>query len=142
MSVLPPGKPGFRAAQRATTTPEGITAVDTWTIYTPEGEYAVTAANIHMALGTWEQEHHVNAAEASVLAVVNDGRRTVLYVDGSRIARNPTQPSTGIATLGKPFVLGATQFDESYGQGLYGSLGDTRIVNRALPVRDFLTPFD
>jgi hypothetical protein len=76
------------------------------------------------------------------LAVVNDGRRTVLYVDGSRIARNPTQPSTGIATLGKPFVLGATQFDESYGQGLYGSLGDTRIVNRALPVRDFLTPFD
>lgn len=86
MSVLPPGKPGFRAAQRATTTPEGITAVDTWTIYTPEGEYAVTAANIHMALGTWEQEHHVNAAEASVLAVVNDGMRPPLVIAGNEDA--------------------------------------------------------
>ncbi|MFJ6833966.1 LamG-like jellyroll fold domain-containing protein [Streptomyces sp. NPDC091209] len=75
------------------------------------------------------------------VAVVNDGRRTVLYVDGSKIARNPTQPSTGIATLGKPFVIGATQFDESFGQGFYGWIGDTRIVDHALPVRDFLTPF-
>ena len=86
--------------------------------------------------------HAVPVGRWMHIAVVNDGRRTVLYVDGSRIARNPTQPSTGIATLGKPFVLGATQSDERYGQGLYGSLGDTRIVNRALPVRDFLTPFD
>ncbi|WP_405586527.1 LamG-like jellyroll fold domain-containing protein [Streptomyces sp. NBC_01092] len=75
------------------------------------------------------------------IAVVNDGRRTVVYVDGSKIARNPTQRSTGIATLGKPFVLGATQFDERFGQSFYGWIGDTRIVNRALPVRDFLTPF-
>ncbi|WP_443044693.1 hypothetical protein [Streptomyces sp. DHE17-7] len=51
--------------------------------------------------------------------MVNDGRRTVVYVDGSRIARNPTAPSTGIATLGKPFVLGATQFDGKFGQGFY-----------------------
>ncbi|MGW0966055.1 LamG-like jellyroll fold domain-containing protein [Streptomyces sp. NPDC002516] len=75
------------------------------------------------------------------VAVVNDGRRTVLYVDGSKIARNPTQPSTGIATLGKPFVIGATQFDESFGQGFYGWIGDTRIVDHALPVKDFLAPF-
>ncbi|MEV8032508.1 LamG-like jellyroll fold domain-containing protein [Streptomyces sp. NPDC086182] len=75
------------------------------------------------------------------VAVVNDGRRTVLYVDGSKIARNPTQPSTGIATLGKPFVIGATQFDESFGQGFCGWMGDTRIVDHALPVRDFLMPF-
>ncbi|MFD5636630.1 LamG-like jellyroll fold domain-containing protein [Streptomyces sp. NPDC127077] len=74
------------------------------------------------------------------VAVVNDGRRTVLYVDGSKIARNPTQPSTGIATLGKPFVIGATQFDETFGQGFYGWIGDTRIVDRALPARDFLKP--
>ncbi|WP_392969996.1 LamG-like jellyroll fold domain-containing protein [Streptomyces sp. LN245] len=74
------------------------------------------------------------------VAVVNDGRRTVLHVDGSKIARNPIQPSTGIATLGKPFVIGATQFDESFGQGFYGWIGDTRVVDRALPVRDFLKP--
>ncbi len=35
------------------------------------------------------------------VAVVNDGRRTVTYVDGSRIARNADEDSRGITTLGK-----------------------------------------
>lgn len=85
--------------------------------------------------------HSVPVGRWMHIAVVNDGRRTVMYVDGSRIARNPAQPSTGITTLGKPFVLGATQFDEEYGQGFYGWMGDTRIVGRPLPVREFLTSF-
>ncbi|GAA4632099.1 metallophosphoesterase [Actinoallomurus vinaceus] len=75
------------------------------------------------------------------VAVVNDGRRTIVYVDGSKIARNPSQPSTGIATLGKPFAIGATQFAERFGQGFYGWIGDVRISSRALRPRDFLTPF-
>ncbi|WP_414640382.1 LamG-like jellyroll fold domain-containing protein [Amycolatopsis sp.] len=74
------------------------------------------------------------------LAVVNDGRRTVIYVDGSKIARNPTQESRGITTMGKPFVLGGTQFTGQYGQGFYGWIGDVRIVSRALSTREFLTP--
>ncbi|MFD5631022.1 LamG-like jellyroll fold domain-containing protein [Streptomyces sp. NPDC127072] len=86
--------------------------------------------------------HAVPVGRWMHIAVVNDGRRTVMYVDGSKIARNPSQPSTGIATLGKPFVIGGTQFDENFGQGFYGWIGDTRIVNRALPVRDFLTSFE
>ncbi|PNG91521.1 LamG-like jellyroll fold domain-containing protein [Streptomyces malaysiensis] len=73
------------------------------------------------------------------IAVVNDGHHTVVYVDGSKIARNPGQPSTGIATLGKPFVIGATQFQEKFGQGFYGWIGDTRIVKRALAPKDFMT---
>ena len=77
MSAFPPGKPGFRTAQRATTTTEGITAVDTWTIYTPEGEYVVAAADIRMALGTWELEHHVNSG---VVAVVNNGMQPPLVI--------------------------------------------------------------
>ncbi|MFC9054517.1 LamG-like jellyroll fold domain-containing protein [Streptomyces anthocyanicus] len=84
--------------------------------------------------------HAVPVGRWMHIAVVNDGRRTVMYVDGSRIARNPAQPSTGIATLGKPFVLGGTQFDERFGQGFYGWMGDTRIVGRPLSVREFLTP--
>jgi hypothetical protein len=86
--------------------------------------------------------HAVPTGRWMHVAVVNDGRRTVMYVDGSRIARNPAQPSTGIATLGKPFVIGATQFDERYGQGFYGWIGDTRIVGRPLRIDEFLTPFD
>ncbi|GAA3778374.1 metallophosphoesterase [Plantactinospora mayteni] len=75
------------------------------------------------------------------IAVVNDSRRTVVHVDGSRIARNPSQPSTGIATLGRPFVVGATSFDLKYGQGFYGWIGDIRITARALRPKDFLTPY-
>ncbi|MET8433195.1 LamG-like jellyroll fold domain-containing protein [Streptomyces sp900116325] len=74
------------------------------------------------------------------IAVVNNGHRTVMYVDGSKIARNPSRSATGIATLGKPFVIGGTQFAEQFGQGFYGWIGDTRIVNRALAPKDFMAP--
>ncbi|TWE23380.1 LamG-like jellyroll fold domain-containing protein [Prauserella muralis] len=83
--------------------------------------------------------HAVPVGRWMHLAVVNDGRRTVLYVDGSRIARNAAEYSRGISTLGKPFALGGTQFNEQYGQGFYGWIGDTRIVSRALRPEEFLT---
>lgn len=73
------------------------------------------------------------------VAVVNDGRHTTMYVDGSRIVRNAAEEGRGIATLGKPFALGGTQSAESYGQGFYGWIGDTRIVSRALRPDEFLT---
>ncbi|WP_051799069.1 LamG-like jellyroll fold domain-containing protein [Catenuloplanes japonicus] len=73
------------------------------------------------------------------IAIVNDSRRTTIYIDGSKIARNPTQASKGITTMGKPFTIGATQFAEKFGQGFYGWIGDVRITARALPARDFLT---
>ncbi|MCA2218143.1 LamG-like jellyroll fold domain-containing protein [Jidongwangia harbinensis] len=72
------------------------------------------------------------------VAVVNNGRRTIVWVDGSKIARNPTQPAHGIATLGRPFVLGATSFDLKYGHGFYGWLGDVRITAKALRPEQFL----
>ena len=75
------------------------------------------------------------------VAIVNDSRRTVIRIDGSPIVRNPRRPSRGIATLGRPFVLGATSFDLKYGQGFYGWIGDVRITGRALAPAQFLTPF-
>ncbi len=72
------------------------------------------------------------------VAVVNNGRRTLVYIDGSKIARNPSQPSHGIATLGRPFVLGAQSYDLGYGQGFYGYMGDVRITGRALTPQQFL----
>jgi hypothetical protein len=62
-----------------------------------------------------------------------------MYVDGARIARNAAEDSRGITTQGRPFVIGATQFALRYGQGFYGSVGDTRIVARALRPNEFLT---
>ncbi|MFF5986823.1 LamG-like jellyroll fold domain-containing protein [Prauserella flavalba] len=83
--------------------------------------------------------HAVPVGRWMHVAVVNDGRHTVLYVDGSRIARNAAERSRGITTLGKPFAIGGTQFAERYGQGFYGWIGDTRIVARALRPNQFLT---
>ena len=74
------------------------------------------------------------------LAVVNDGRRTVVYVDGSRVLRNAGEPSKGIMTLGKPFVIGATQYAGRFDQGFYGWIGDVRIASRPLRPAEFLAP--
>lgn len=73
------------------------------------------------------------------VALVNDGRHTVMYVDGSKIVRNASEESRGISTLGKPFAIGGTQLDLKYEQGFYGWIGDTRIVSRALRPDQFLT---
>ncbi|MFI6762587.1 LamG-like jellyroll fold domain-containing protein [Micromonospora sp. NPDC050417] len=76
------------------------------------------------------------------IAVVNNSRATTVYVDGSKIARNPTQLSTGIATLGLPFAIGATSSNLKYSQGFYGWIGDVRITGRALRPAEFLTPYE
>ena len=83
--------------------------------------------------------HAVPTGRWMHVAVVNDGRHTTMYVDGSRIARNASEESRGISTLGKPFAIGGTPFAGSYGQGFYGWLGDIRIVARALRPDQFLT---
>ncbi len=102
-------------------------------------QYVVYPADADADPTSWS--HAVPVGRWMHVAVVNDTRRTTVYVDGSPIARNPAQPSRGIATLGKPFALGGTQFAQRYGQGFYGWLGDVRIVGRALKPRQFLTPY-
>ncbi|HUQ57289.1 LamG-like jellyroll fold domain-containing protein [Lentzea sp.] len=83
--------------------------------------------------------HAIPVGRWTHVAVVNDGRRTTMYVDGAKIARNAAEESRGITTQGKPFVIGATGFALKYGQGFYGSIGDTRVVGRALRPDQFLT---
>ncbi|GAA0794538.1 LamG-like jellyroll fold domain-containing protein [Spirilliplanes yamanashiensis] len=101
-------------------------------------QYVVYPADTDADPTSWS--HAVPVGRWLHVAVVNDARRTVMYVDGSPIARNPAQPARGIATLGRPFALGGTQFAGRYGQGFHGFLGDVRIVSRALTPREFLTP--
>ncbi len=98
-----------------------------YVLYTDEGDHNPTSWSHALPVGVW---HHV--------AVVNDGRRSTVYVDGSRIARNPAQPARGVATLGRPFTLGGTSFDLKYDQSFYGWIGDTRITARALRPEQFL----
>ncbi|HEX7304005.1 LamG-like jellyroll fold domain-containing protein [Lentzea sp.] len=97
-------------------------------VYPVPGDADPTSWSHALPVGRWT---HV--------AVVNDGRRTTMYVDGAKIARNAAEESRGITTQGKPFVIGATGFNLQYGQGFYGSLGDTRVTGRALRPDQFLT---
>ena len=101
-------------------------------------QYAVYPARQDAQPTSWS--HALPLGRWMHVAIVNDGRHTTVYVDGSKIARNPAQPSTGIATVGKPFVLGGTQSGEVFGQGFYGWMGDVRIAARALDPKEFLAP--
>ncbi|WP_371663799.1 LamG-like jellyroll fold domain-containing protein [Streptomyces sp. NBC_00280] len=72
------------------------------------------------------------------LAVVNDGRHTTLYVQGCPVVRNPTATSTGITSVGLPWLLGGYEYAGKIDQILHARLGDVRIVERALPVTSFM----
>jgi len=83
--------------------------------------------------------HAIPPGRWTHVAVVNDGQHTIAYVDGSKIVRNPTQAAHGIATVGKPFLIGATQYGGLFDQSFYGWIGDARICDRALSPGQFLT---
>ncbi|MFJ8463812.1 LamG-like jellyroll fold domain-containing protein [Streptomyces swartbergensis] len=72
------------------------------------------------------------------LAVVNDGRRTTLYVEGCPVLRNPRASSVGITSVGLPWLLGGYEYGGKIDQIFHGRLGDVRIVARALPVTSFM----
>ncbi|MBM2623085.1 metallophosphoesterase [Actinoplanes sp. LDG1-06] len=98
-----------------------------YVLYSEVGDHNPTSWSHALPTGVWQH-----------LAVVNDGKRSIVHVNGSKIARNPTQPAQGIATVGRPFTIGATSFDLKYGQGFYGWIGDVRITARALRPAQFL----
>ena len=73
------------------------------------------------------------------LAVVNDGKHTVMYVEGCPTVDNPTLiQSTGITQLALPWALGGYEYGGTINQIFHGFVGDVRIVNRPLPVGEFM----
>jgi hypothetical protein len=73
------------------------------------------------------------------VALVNDGKTTDLYINGSKDVRNSHDLSVGLQTTGEYWLVGASQYGRSVGQSFYGWLGDVRIVNRPLSVQEFMT---
>ena len=82
--------------------------------------------------------HEQLAGQWFHLAVVNDGRHSTLYVDSSPLLRNPATPSNGLATAGKPWLVGANHYDNVIEQAFAGHIGELRIVTRALKPSQFL----
>jgi len=72
------------------------------------------------------------------LAVVNDGKTTVLYVEGCPTVDNPPTVATGLVQLNLPWVLGGYEYGGSINQIWHGWIGDVRIVNRPLSVGEFM----
>ncbi|GIH16903.1 LamG-like jellyroll fold domain-containing protein [Rugosimonospora africana] len=73
------------------------------------------------------------------VAVVNDGKHTVMYVDGCPTIDNPSTVSTGIASLGLPWMVGGYEYGGKIDQIFHGWIGDVRIVNRPLSIDEFMT---
>jgi hypothetical protein len=72
------------------------------------------------------------------VALVNDGKTTKLFINGSEDVRNSHDLSVGLESTGEFWMVGATQYGRIVGPALYGWLGDVRIVNRPLSVREFM----
>ena len=72
------------------------------------------------------------------LAVVNDGRRTILYVEGCPTVDNPHTISHGLVALGLAWVLGGSQYAGKDNTIFHGFVGDVRIVNYPLRVDQFM----
>ena len=98
-----------------------------WCVYPLNQTDESTNWGHELPLGAW---WHV--------AVVNDGAITKMYVDGCEVARNPSQPAQGLVTLNLPWMLGGYEYSGTINAIFYGGIGDVRIVDRALPISQFM----
>ena len=98
-----------------------------WAVWPTNRPDNTTAWGHLMATQTWT---HV--------AVVNDGRFTDLYIDGSLMGRNPLSPAIGLGTTGRPWMLGAIDYADVVEQTFNGLMGDVRIVDHALAPSQFM----
>jgi concanavalin A-like lectin/glucanase superfamily protein len=99
-----------------------------WNVYPLNLSYPTTSWGQGLPEETWWH-----------LAVVNDGRHTVLYIEGCPTVDNATLvQSTGITQLALPWALGGYEYGGVINQIFHGWVGDVRIVNRPLPVREFM----
>ncbi|TMR93315.1 LamG-like jellyroll fold domain-containing protein [Nonomuraea basaltis] len=102
----------------------------------PGLQWAICPLNQNGAVTNWG--HDLTTETWWHVAVVNDGHHTIMYVDGCPVARNPSTEATGITTLGLRWLLGGYEYGGRLDQILHGWLGDVRIVDRALPVDQFM----
>jgi hypothetical protein len=61
-----------------------------------------------------------------------------MYVEGCPTIDNPPTVAIGLVQLNLPWALGGYEYGGSINQIFYGWVGDVRIVNRALPVSQFM----
>ncbi|MEC0089234.1 S-layer homology domain-containing protein [Paenibacillus macquariensis] len=97
-----------------------------WSVFPKKNDDSVT---------NWSGElffkwHHV--------AVVNDGVKTIMYIDGAPVLRNPDGEQGGMMTTGKPWVIGSNQYDHGHEGSFNGWISEIRITDRALKKSELL----
>ncbi|MGU3411198.1 LamG-like jellyroll fold domain-containing protein [Microbacterium sp. M1A1_1b] len=98
-----------------------------WCVYPTSQDGSLTNWGHELPLGRW---WHV--------AVVNDRSHTVMYVDGCPVVRNPSTRNRGLSTAGQPWLLGGYRYGGVLDQVFVGSIGDVRVVGRALRPEEFM----
>jgi Concanavalin A-like lectin/glucanases superfamily len=95
-----------------------------WAVYPAEGNASLT---------NWSHEIRGGGDWIDV-AVVNDGRHTVMYVDGAEMLRNPRGQSVGLASVGRPWLIGASHHQNQVPPDkiFRGWLLELRVVDRPL----------
>ncbi len=90
------------------------------------------------SLTNWS--HELPAAEWWHVAVVNDSQHTTMYVDGCPVVRNPSTTNRGLAAASPAtsWLLGANLYGGQLDHVLPASIGDVRIVERALKPSEFM----
>lgn len=100
-------------------------------------QWELYPTNLDGTLTNWSYELETQVWRH--VAVVNDGSRTTLYIDGAPIVRSPKVESVGIAGDGNSWLVGASSFNGVVDKAFSGWLGDIRIVDRALAPQEWLT---
>ncbi len=74
------------------------------------------------------------------MGVVNDSQHTTMYVDGCPVVRNPSTTHRGLAAASPAtsWLLGANLYGGQLDHVLPASIGDVRIVERALKPSEFM----
>ncbi|WP_210492659.1 Ig-like domain repeat protein [Patulibacter sp. SYSU D01012] len=75
----------------------------------------------------------------SHVAIVNDGTSITMSVDGAPVLRNATDAKGMSANAGMAWLLGADWDDDTATNGWNGCIGETRIVDHAIPSSEWLT---
>jgi len=101
-----------------------------------EMQWCVYPTSQDGSLTNWS--HELPAATWWHVAVVNDSQHTTMYVDGNPVVRNPTTSNRGLASAGKSWLVGANHYGGKLDHVFPGSIGDVRIVERALKPSEFM----
>ncbi|MGO4454580.1 LamG-like jellyroll fold domain-containing protein [Arthrobacter sp. RAF14] len=105
-----------------------------------ELQWCVYPTNLDRSVTNWG--HELRTDRWWHVAVVNNGRRTTMYIDGCPVVRNPSTVNAGLLGgsrgPGMKWAVGGYSWNGELDKTWMGTIGDIRVVSRPLQVREFM----